>query len=1022
MEGEGARREVDDELAALRSRIEELETRLAAIERIPAATAPVTAPHGQPSPRSELPAAAPAGARVPGSLPGSGAAPTAPPAPPAAAAAPQAPGELPSYWYGKTAPASPARQPARWGPAAAEPVVPRAPLSLRDLEERFAGRALAWTGGLALVAASIFFLSLAFSRGWITEPLRVAIGLVVGVGAFGLGGLFLLRRNALLGHVLTAVGLGITSITLMAATRLYNVMWPEVGLLLALVAAVAAATLAVRTGAVVVAAYGLVAALIAPPLVGATPNLVTLGFVAVTLVGTTGVALFRAWRWLPPLAFVLAAPQLASWLAGDPVPAQALIALAGFWLVNTVAAAGEEVRIRRDDLRPSSATLVLANATFLVWGGFVVLAGDLETWRGTFVGLAAVAHVLVGGWFLDRQGLEHLFGNLVAATGIACLALATFVQLGAPVVPVGWAVEAVALGWLAARRLHRWSAVAGLALGGLAVAHLLLLEYPLDGFGLPSGAPFATPFQHPEAGSLAGVLAALAVAAALIRIRWVRSVLAGVGIVLAAYACTFELTGVPLTAALAGLGIAGLLLDRLVARTGSPVHLAPLASRVGFGWIASLGGGIAGLMALADLALVQYPANGPGTLFPTPFQHPEAASLGIVLGALVAAGVLLPARWVRSALAGLGVLLVVYVLPFELTGTELVAGLVVLLPAGILLDRALALPSEDTRFAPLIGLTRFEAWCAVAGAAAWAAAAAYALGAFVQPLRWGLETPPAIPFGDERALVGALLAGSALAAARWLAPMPARRVAVFTALAVAGDVVPFEVYADGVAVLWIGLAGLSILAARWDRAGARILSGLAGLFVAGAAAVSFLIVARPDRLWVVDEAAGRAGLLAGWPFALAAVGLALYAAPRFVSLKRWRTWLELAAGVTGVYLASVAVVDVFQRSVGGAISVEELATQGQVALSVLWTVIGAVGLAVGTTRQRPLLRHAGLGLIGVATAKVFVVDLAAMDVAYRAVVLAALGLLLLASAWLFTRFRGPRAGPTGITGGAPGHA
>jgi hypothetical protein len=47
----------------------------------------------------------------------------------------------------------------------------------------------------------------------------------------------------------------------------------------------------------------------------------------------------------------------------------------------------------------------------------------------------------------------------------------------------------------------------------------------------------------------------------------------------------------------------------------------------------------------------------------------------------------------------------------------------------------------------------------------------------------------------------------------------------------------------------------------------------------------------------------------------------------------------------------------------------------------------------------------------------FVIDLASMDVAYRAVVLAGLGLLLLVSAYLVARFRGPRAGPTGITGG-----
>ncbi len=40
-----------------------------------------------------------------------------------------------------------------------------------------------------------------------------------------------------------------------------------------------------------------------------------------------------------------------------------------------------------------------------------------------------------------------------------------------------------------------------------------------------------------------------------------------------------------------------------------------------------------------------------------------------------------------------------------------------------------------------------------------------------------------------------------------------------------------------------------------------------------------------------------------------------------------------------------------------------------------------------------------------------------MDVAYRALVLAGLGILLLGSAFLFTHYRGPRSGPAGVSGG-----
>ena len=61
-----------------------------------------------------------------------------------------------------------------------------------------------------------------------------------------------------------------------------------------------------------------------------------------------------------------------------------------------------------------------------------------------------------------------------------------------------------------------------------------------------------------------------------------------------------------------------------------------------------------------------------------------------------------------------------------------------------------------------------------------------------------------------------------------------------------------------------------------------------------------------------------------------------------------------------------------------------------------WTLIGVVALIAGMRPARALVRQSGLALLGLATAKVFAIDLASMDVAYRALVLAGLGALLLA--------------------------
>jgi uncharacterized membrane protein len=957
------------------------------------------------------------------------AAPPPPPPPPFASAAPP---PRPSPAWGAPAarpvpqrPSEPPRIPRPSAPAAPErrfdaiPAAAGPSFSIRDLEERFAGRAMAWIGGFALVAAAVFFLSIAFSRGWITEEMRVVVGLVAGAVALGVGAVSFDRRNPLLGNVLTAVGLGVVSIALFAATRAYGLVTPEIGLAGALVAAIAAAAIAIRYDVREVAAFGLIAALVAPPVMGASPTTLTLAFLAVTLVGTTAIALFRSWRWLPPIAFVLTVPQLAGWLLDGTEASPRLVALAAFALLNIVAAAGEEVRIRRDDLRPSSASLVLANGAFLLWGGHQVLAGDLAGWFGAYLALASLGHLLLGAAFLRRQGLEHLFGNLLGGTGVALLAIAAFVQLGAPVVPLAWGAEAVALAWLAVRRRHRWSALAALAVGSLAVLHIVLLEYPLDRAGLPALEPFATAWLHPAAASLAAVLACLAVAAVVTPIRWVRSALLGVGVLLVVEASTFEVQGPALAAMLVGASLAGPLLDRVLGRLGTRPGLEPVPSWSPFPWYATGAGVVAGASAVALLFATEFPPSRLGILASTPYADPATLSLALVLAGIAGWGWLAGVRGVRSALAGLGVLIVEWTLPFNLDGVAFVAAAAVLLPLAAIGDRGLGRLPAVPRLASVELPTWASSTLSGAGAVAWLIAGRYAMAQFLDPFDWGRITPPAIPFSDERALVAALLAGTAIAAARWLPTIDGRRVALLAAIVAAAVAVPFEVYADGVTILWLALALAAGRVAAGAWRGGSLADGLAVFLAGGAAVVAFAIVASPDRLWVPVSGDVRPALLAAWPVAFAALGAVLLGVSRRPRLARVRSWLEIAAAATGVYLASVAVVDVFARMAGGSTATEELAKQAQVALSVCWTAIGVAALGVGLATRRAMPRHVGFGLLALATTKVFLVDLAAMDVAYRAVVLAGLGVLLLLSAWLVTHLRGSRPETPGMSGPPP---
>ena len=326
--------------------------------------------------------------------------------------APAGPPPLPAGWAayapGAPRPVTPPRvtplapPPARSAPvgAPAPAAVPTGPSwSFAELEERLTGRLLAYVGGIAVLLGAVLFLSLAFTRGWIDPAGRVAIGLVGATVVFGLGAwLFETRPGQnILATVLVGVGLGVGTVSIVGATRLYDLVPVELGLIGSLVLGLAAATVAIRVDSRVVGIFGLLAVLGAPPAARRDP----------------GTGRVRARGDHPrrhddrrPSAFVALVPRArlrpvgaAARRAGSPATPRShsgLAALAGFWLINAIAAGGEELLRPTDRLRDTSATLIVADAAYLVWGGFVLLDGPAAPWRALFLVGVALAHAVTG--------------------------------------------------------------------------------------------------------------------------------------------------------------------------------------------------------------------------------------------------------------------------------------------------------------------------------------------------------------------------------------------------------------------------------------------------------------------------------------------------------------------------------------------------------------------------------------------------------------------------------------------------
>ena len=534
-------------------------------------------------------------------------------------------------------------QPIGDAPPSAVLVPSRPSYSFSDFEERLTGRLLAWVGGLALIVGAIFFLSLAFSRGWIGPTARVTIGLIVGAAIIAAGAWFFERGDRLFGHVLTPVGLGILSLSFFAGTQLYDLVPIEIGLVGALVASVAAATIAIRANSQLIAAYGLITALSAPIVLEASPSASTIAFLSIALVGTTIVALYRTWSWLPAIAFLLAAPQLTDFVTGDVSIAAGMTAIGAFWLLNAVAAGGEEFRVNRGRLGITSTTLLVANAAFAVGWGFHLLQGDADWSRGLFLVILAVAHFVLGGYFLLRRGDHHPFGMLAFGTGIASASMALPVALGGPVVPIGWAAEAAALAWVYSYRKHGYSGLMSLLLGSMAIGHLALFEYPIS--QIDQNLSSRLPFLNANGGTLAFILMALAVSSFFVR-RWhVVIPSAALGSILVIYALPFETSGLLLVGLWASLFVLLIGVDqRLLAPRVESVPASVNVVRFAALDAALIAGLLAAAAAVLHVFSLELSANDLGivALPSTPFWDRGTAAAVILIAASLAAGWLSP--------------------------------------------------------------------------------------------------------------------------------------------------------------------------------------------------------------------------------------------------------------------------------------------------------------------------------------------------------------------------------------------
>jgi hypothetical protein len=222
----------------------------------------------------------------------------------------------------------------------------------------------------------------------------------------------------------------------------------------------------------------------------------------------------------------------------------------------------------------------------------------------------------------------------------------------------------------------------------------------------------------------------------------------------------------------------------------------------------------------------------------------------------------------------------------------------------------------------------------------------------------------------------------------------------------------FVLEGPALAAAWALEAAAVIAVARRGDAASVAVASAGSLGLLGLAAIHGLAFeATPDALvYGVDDLLDAAIALAAVAAAAIAMAWLMPAAQRQERL----AFTSLGAASL-VYLGSVAVVTAFQPDATGydTAGLLDERQQGQLLLSAFWAVTGVGALLAGLRRHSRAVRIGGFVLLGIATTKVFLFDLSALEAMYRVGSFVALGLLLLGAAFAWQRAVQPRNGGAG---------
>jgi uncharacterized membrane protein len=398
--------------------------------------------------------------------------------------------EVAQLRYGIGSPAAPPSTPApvtqRIVPAvaAAAPAVHASPAPMpqqqQDVESIVGGRGLLYAGVLLVLLGVASFLKIAFDRGWIGPPMRVALGLIAGAAIIGAATALRKRLHPYFADALVGLGAAVAYLSLYAGGNTFHLLPLAVVTIGTIVVTAAVSTLAFRQDRQPLAFVGIVGGLIAPLLFGGGDSLLLFIYLAVLSSGAMALSELRGWRALPVVALIGSALYWVDLFydGGTHNPYERLIA--GIVLYAVFATSMLLAWRRREAIDGWRIAIASLNAVWFFLG--IAQIGGISTSLLAAVYLAfAAIHIVLGRTMQQRQQYWLATIALTIALPLIADAFSAFapawaINFG---LHIAWIVEATLVGTLGARSNDKVLVVLSGAIFATVVLHTTFI-YALD--------------------------------------------------------------------------------------------------------------------------------------------------------------------------------------------------------------------------------------------------------------------------------------------------------------------------------------------------------------------------------------------------------------------------------------------------------------------------------------------------------------------------------------------------------------